>query len=156
MDLQVFTVVVIKNEIIIPAAVLFTSSKETSTYFKFFQLLKEVSKNKFNPNFVCVDFEKAISDAVLQVWPDAKIVRDLFHLKQANYRWVKKHSSKDRLQSFMNSFSQFYNLARTPESFSAAKDQFLQGWEVFIPGYTEYFHKTWIELYKPAGKIEIF
>ena len=88
---QFFTIHGLVNGRYIPLIYCLLPSKSAEIYTKLFQLVIGACLSKridLNIIEVVVDFEKAIHLAILNTWPNAKIVGCRFHLSQAWYRKI--------------------------------------------------------------------
>lgn len=88
---QFFTIHGFVNGRYIPLIYCLLPSKSAEIYTKLFQLVIGACLSKgidLNIKEVVVDFEKAIHLAILNTWPNAKIVGCRFHLSQAWYRKI--------------------------------------------------------------------
>lgn len=90
--LQLFTIHGLINGHYIPLLYCLLPNKNTTTYVHLFSLLKsrifEIYKIVFYPSKISVDFEKAIHNAIIQIWPTTTINGCRFHLHQAWYRKI--------------------------------------------------------------------
>ena len=90
--LQLFTIHGLTNGHYIPLLYCLLPNKNTKTYMELFSLLKsnifEAYKIEFYPKIIYVDFEKAIHNGIVQIWPNTEIKGCRFHLHQAWYRKI--------------------------------------------------------------------
>lgn len=95
-----------------------------------------------------MDFEVALANGVKRTFPDCKIWRDYFHLKQANFRKLKK-LGLESYRSIIN--TELGNLfdSKSEEEFSSNLDIFKIILDEYIPQYIAYFEKTYIKKYTP-------
>ena len=82
---QMFTLHVIKDNIYVPVLYFLLKNKQQRTYQSMFKVVKEQCPT-FNPKVAHFDFEVAIHNAFLQVFPGAEVRGCRFHLAQAWYR----------------------------------------------------------------------
>lgn len=90
---QLFTIHVFINDHYVPIFFCLLPNKESATYKKLFILIKEECEKHniiFYVDEVVVDFEKAIHKAILDFWPEVKIIGCRFHLCQSWYRKIQK------------------------------------------------------------------
>lgn len=88
---QLFTIHILQNGHYIPLVFVLLPNKETRTYATMLKLIQTKCSELnliFKPKFVVVDFEKAIHNAISNIWPDAIIQGCKFHLTQAWYRKI--------------------------------------------------------------------
>ena len=91
---QMFTLHVLLQEQYIPVVFALLPDKAEASYKAVFQLL--ASDYNIQPHTVVADFEAAIHNAVIAVWPHAVITGCRFHLLQARFRNVQQFGlSKD-------------------------------------------------------------
>jgi len=90
---QMFTIHGLKNENYIPLFFCLLPIKTTGTYSHTFRLILQKYTSlgvTLLPQYVTIDFEKAIINAVYEIWPQTQIIRCRFHLTQAWYRQIQK------------------------------------------------------------------
>jgi hypothetical protein len=50
------------------------------------QTIKDAAKGMMSPKAVLLDFEEALSEVFVKVFPNASVHRDMFHFVQANVK----------------------------------------------------------------------
>ncbi|KAF0715361.1 MULE domain-containing protein, partial [Aphis craccivora] len=88
---QMFTIHGYKNGHYVPLVFCLLHDKKTETYIYMLQKISELCDNMgrlFLPTNITSDFEKAILNAVYEVWPGMNVVGCRFHLTQAWYRQI--------------------------------------------------------------------
>lgn len=73
-NLQLFTVLIIENNVAVPLGFMLSSCKDTATYEAFFRHLNDLTNGAMDPSYIVCDFEKAISEGVLRVWPAIQVL----------------------------------------------------------------------------------
>lgn len=74
--------------IAIPCAYLLSNSKETDNYEAFYRTIKKETKERMSPRGVLLDFEEALSQGFVKVFPEASVLADFFHMVQANVKKI--------------------------------------------------------------------
>ena len=97
---------------------------------------------------VVIDFEEATASAFNVVFPDCTIMRDYFHLKQANMKKFHKIGLSHLRKEIRHDISVIWN-ADTKEEFDARLDMFLDKWNERVPAYTDYFRRVWMGQHQP-------
>lgn len=82
---QLFTIHGVDEKISMPLVYALLPNKTQSTYIELFEELKKLNSS-INPEKFVLDFEMAISNAILKVFPCTSIHYCLFHLGQSLYR----------------------------------------------------------------------
>lgn len=90
---QMFTIHGLKNGNYIPLIFCLLPNKTTETYIHAFHLILQKCTSlgvTLLPQYVTTDYEKAIINAVHEIWPQTQIIGCRFHLTQAWYRQIQK------------------------------------------------------------------
>jgi len=90
---QMFTIHGLKNGNYIPLFFCLLPNKTTETYSHTFRLILQKCTSlgvTLLPQYVTIDFEKAIINAVYEIWPQTQIIGCRFHLTQTWYRQIQK------------------------------------------------------------------
>ena len=132
----------------IPCAYFLTSSKEKENYKIFFQTIKVKTGNRLNPDGVLVDFEEALGDAFIEVFPSCSLWRDFFHFQQAIVKNLKKMKLSDLIEDVSLETHNLWN-SSTKEEFDKSTNKFLSKWDEVIPQFTAYYRNVWIKRFKP-------
>jgi hypothetical protein len=110
--LILMTLMAYHEGIAIPAAYLVSDLRTKAVYQTFFQVtlslsllfslptfeiqkVQELTHGRMNPVGCLMDFEEALANVWQEVFPKCTIMRDFFHLQQANTRWAGKHGLTD-------------------------------------------------------------
>lgn len=91
---QFFTLHSYYNGHYIPLIFSLLPNKRTETYQKLFNIIKKICKDNsvtLRISKIVIDFEKAIHNAVEQIFPLAKIIGCRFHLAQSWYRKIQEY-----------------------------------------------------------------
>lgn len=92
---QLFTVHVLIDKSCVPLIYVLLKNKSEATYIRVFQKLLEL-KPTLNPRSILSDYEKAIQNAVAQVFNNIEIFGCLFHLGQSLWRNVQELNLTER------------------------------------------------------------
>lgn len=90
---QLFTIHSVENGHYIPLVFFLLSNKLEETYTFMFEHLKQqcsLLNLQLLPKTVVADFERAIHNAVINVWPQCKLIGCRFHLAQAWFRHIQE------------------------------------------------------------------
>lgn len=93
-----------------------------------------------------MDFEEALSNAWLEVFPESSILRDLFHFMQANKRKVKEFKLKHYKEDIKVGLQRIWHADSKPE-FDLRQDEFLHKWTELAPEFADYYERVWMKLY---------
>lgn len=92
---QLFTVHVLIDKSCVPLIYVLLKNKSEAIYIRIFQKLLEL-KPTLNPTSILSDYEKAIQNAVAQVFNNTEIFGCLFHLGQSLWRNVQELNLTER------------------------------------------------------------
>lgn len=150
------------DSITVPCAYFLSNFKTELVYIQFFQVLysfllfvsahlltciqrvNELTHRCMKPVGCLLDFEQALSNAWLKVFPDSNIMRDFFHLKQANTRKMRKFGLSDFCNEVINDIRVLWYADTKPE-FDTRLNAFLEKWDEKAPQYSTYFKRQWAE-----------
>lgn len=82
-----------------------------------------------------------MASAWREVFPKCSIMRDYFHLEQANLKKLHKIGLSDFRTEIAIDISNMWN-ADTKEEFDARLQEFLDKWDPRAPEYTDYFRRV--------------
>lgn len=134
--------------IAIPCAYLLSNSKETDNYEAFYRTVKKTTKGIMSPKGVLLDFEEALSEGFVRVFPYAAILADFFHFVQANVKEIQKLGFKAKVKDVVTGVQSLW-YAPTKADFDAALGEFLTQWNREVPAYATYFRRNWLNRYHP-------
>jgi hypothetical protein len=101
-----------------------------------------------DPTGALLDFEEAMANAWTEVFPNCSIMRDFFHLQQANTRKMAKLGLADlRKEIILDIQVMWY--ADTKVAFDQQLEDFLAKWNEKAPQYSDYFRRVWIGQHPP-------
>jgi len=86
--LQMFTIHELKNGHYNPLIFCLLPDKSIETYSYTFRSIVNRCNLLFSPKYVTVDFEISIHKAIVEIWPDSKIIDCRFHITQSWFRQV--------------------------------------------------------------------
>lgn len=95
-----------------------------------------------------MDFEEAMASAWWEVFPNCSIIRDFFHLKQANVKKAHKIGLSDFREKIAYDLGIIW-YADTKVDFDACLQVFLDKWDEKAPEYTDYFRRVWLGQHSP-------
>jgi hypothetical protein len=111
--------------------------------------MNKETNSMMDPKYLLLDFEQALSDAFVDIFPNTIIARDRFHFVQANV----KRLIELGLQSLIDEVSKDLEVLweqPTKAEFDACVTTFLNKWDVRSRAYSEgYFRPTWLNRYPP-------
>jgi len=87
---QFYTIHSVFHSDIIPLVYVLLPDKKEITYIKLFQALKSLKPDLCSKSFM-VDFEKVVTNAIKNEFPNTKIHGRFFHLSQAVWRQIQHH-----------------------------------------------------------------
>jgi hypothetical protein len=95
------------------------------------------------PKAVYLDFEQALADGFVKVFPGATPMKDFFHFIQANVRKVKGELKleKDERMVIRDALRILWHKP-TKAEFDTCLQVLLNGWDRRIPQYSAYFRLT--------------
>jgi hypothetical protein len=100
------------------------------------------------PTGCLLDFEEAMASAWVKVFPNCSIMRDFFHLQQANTKKMGKLGFSDLRKEIVQDIRVMW-YADTKAEFDAHLVVFLGKWDEKAPQYSEYFRRVWIGQHPP-------
>jgi hypothetical protein len=95
-----------------------------------------------------MDFEEALANAWSVVFPKCLILRDFFHLQQANTRQLQRLGLSDNKADAVNDIRALW-YSDTKVDFDSHLNVFLIKWDQSAPQYAEYFRRVWMGQYSP-------
>lgn len=126
--------------------------------------MKKTTKDVMSPKGVLLDFEEALSEGFVRVFPDAAVLADFFHFVcsihsfallfinvkkvQANVKAIQKLGFKSRSKDVVKGVQSLW-YAPTKKDFDAALGEFLVEWDREISAYATYFRRNWLDRYHP-------
>jgi hypothetical protein len=111
-------------------------------------LIQKESKGLLAPLGVALDFEDALAEGFVRVFPRAIICGDFFHLMQANVKKIHQLRLQTLETDVINGVCELF-YAVTKVDFDGTLDKFLKKMEERAPAYTSYFRRTWLDHYNP-------
>lgn len=162
------TLLAMHEDIAIPCAYLLSNSKETDNYEAFyrvchiyyfikfillieikllFQTIFKETKKLMSPKGVLLDFEEALSQGFVNVFPGAAVYRDFFHFVQANVKQIAVLGFKSEAKKLVPDLNKLW-YAPTKPDFNSEVQVFLDKWDEIVPTYTSYFRTYWLNRYK--------
>lgn len=107
--LQMFTIHGLKNGHYIPLIFCLLPDKSFETYLFTLRYIVNKCNLLFSPKFVTVDFEISIHKAIVEIWPDSKIIGCRFHLTQS---WFRQVQSLGLVGEYKNDLSEIGNFIK--------------------------------------------
>lgn len=101
-----------------------------------------------DPTGCLLDFEEAMGSAWLQVFPKCAIMRDFFHLQQANTKKMAISGLADLKSEIVQDIRMMWYADTKPE-FDAHLVEFLNKWDEKAPTYSDYFRRVWLGQHPP-------
>jgi hypothetical protein len=103
------------------------------------------------PKAVYLDFEKALADGFVKVFPGATPMKDFFHFMQANARKVKGDLKLEKYErtAIRDALKILWHKP-TKAKFDTCLQALLSRWDRRIPQYSAYFRLTWLNLNPPT------
>jgi hypothetical protein len=95
-----------------------------------------------------LDFEDALSEGFVRVFPTAIICGDFFHLMQANVKKVRQLHLQAMEKDVVNGVRELFYAASKSE-FDGAVANFMSAMDARAPTYASYFRRTWLTHYEP-------
>jgi hypothetical protein len=95
-----------------------------------------------------MDFEEALGNAWQNTFPGCSIMRDLFHLQQANTRRAGQIGLSHAKKQIITDIEVLW-YADTKAEFDSRLDAFLTKWDEDAPQYSDYFRRVWIRQHPP-------
>jgi hypothetical protein len=112
------------------------------------QLIHKESKNLLAPLGVALDFEDALAEGFVRVFPNVIICGDFFHLMQANVKKIRQLRLQTMEVDVINGvWELFYAVSKS--EFDVGVANFLADMDARAPTYASYFRRTWLTHYDP-------
>jgi hypothetical protein len=163
-DLVLLTLLGFHEGVAIPCTYLLSNSKEMKTYKAFYevifilsflfikyyfsQTIKDAAKGIMSPKAVLLDFEEALSDAFVKVFPNASVQRDMFLFVQANVKQAGQLGLKFVVKEIVIDINVLW-YAPIKKDFDREVVQFLDKWDKREPSYATYFRNNWLNRFLP-------
>lgn len=96
------------------------------------------------PLGVTLDFEEALADGFVRVFPTAIICADFFHLMQANVKKIRQLHLQVMEKDVVNGVRSLFYLQSKSE-FDLVLTAFLKDMDEKAPTYATYFRHTWLD-----------
>lgn len=113
------------------------------------QKIKELTNGRMDPTGCLLDFEEALASAWLRVFPKSSIMRDFFHLQQANRRKMGKIGLSNMKEELKQDIRVLW-YSDTKDEFDAHLTTFLDKWDEKAPQYSKYFRRVWVGQHPPS------
>lgn len=143
------TIMVKVNEIGIPVTWMLSDSRSTANYKKYFKFITKKTENRLNPFVVLGDFEDALRQAAVSVWPRCVYYGDAFHFLRDNMKWLNSHQLS-HIKSEIQTMLQILWLSPSKSEFQLNLKHFVDTWSESNSPYIQYFTTTWINRYQPS------
>jgi hypothetical protein len=101
-----------------------------------------------DPGGVALDFEDALSEGFVRVFPKAIVCGDFFHLMQANVKKTRQLRLQSLEAEITNGVRELF-YAPNKNEFDITLANFLKGMDERAPTYASYFRRTWLNHYHP-------
>ncbi len=110
--------------------------------------MKDLTKGQMDPTGCLMDFEEAMASAWLEVFPKYSIMRDFFHLVQANTKKIAKIGLANLRSEVVQDIRKMWYVDTKP-AFDAHLTEFLNKWDEKAPEYANYFRRVWVVQHPP-------
>lgn len=127
----------------VPVAWFIHNTRSGEEYTAFLKKLYDASGNRAQPSAVLRDFAVELRNAITAIWPNVGNFGDLFHLLQANVKWLRCNKYDNALLSAIVADLRTVALAPTRAEFEENLSSFCVRWCVPYPDYGTYFNSQW-------------
>jgi hypothetical protein len=100
------------------------------------------------PARVVLDFENALAESFVRVFPKTIICGDFFHLMQANVKRIRHLHLQSLETDVVNGVCELF-YAASKDDFDLSVANFLKDMNECAPNYASYFRHTWLNHYAP-------
>jgi hypothetical protein len=108
--------------------------------------VQKESKGLLAPTGVALDFEEALAEGFVRVFPNAVVCNDFFHLMQANVKKCRQLHLQSIQPDIVNGVRELF-YAASKDEFDLALIRYLKDMDNRAPAYAAYFRRTWLDRY---------